>query len=230
MSTNNADQLALLDLDGAPRRIALFGATRGVGRSFLDLALAAGHHVTALVRDPARLDLSHPRLTLVTGDVTDPASTRAAIEGADTVVCALGAPARDGSRIRERGTVQIVAAMQHAGVRRLLCVSVLGARETRGGLPALYRWIVFPLFLRRAVADHERQEEVIEASGLDYTIVRPPNLTDGPVTADIAAGFGADMRGISMKISRADVAGFMLQRAERGDYMRRTVAVSYRAA
>ncbi len=228
--TTSQQALALLDLDGAPRRIALFGATRGVGRSFLELALVAGHHVTALVRDPSRLDLSHPGLALVTGDVTDPAAVRATIADADTVVCALGAPARDASRIRERGTAQIVAAMKDAGVRRLLCVSVLGARETRAGLPALYRWLIFPLFLRHAVADHDRQEQIIEDSGLDYTIVRPPNLTDGPVTGDFAKGFGTDMRGLSLKISRADVAGFMLEQAERDDYLRRTVAVSYRAA
>ncbi|MEM7151833.1 MAG: NAD(P)H-binding protein [Myxococcota bacterium] len=207
--------------------LAVFGATRGIGRHVVDFALQSGHRVTALARDPTALELGDDRLRVVGGDATDADAVARAVAGADAVVCALGAPARNRDRVRARGTENIIAAMARQGVQRLLCVSVLGAAETRGDLPWFLRYLFFPLYLRQAVADHEAQERLIAASSLRWTIVRPPHLTDGPRTDEFQHGEGSGGGAWTLKISRADVAGFMLDQLGRDDYVGRRVGVSY---
>ena len=215
----------------APSRetLAVFGATRGVGLRLVAQALAAGHRVRALVRDPRRFALTHPRLEVLGGDALDPAAVLGTLEGADAVICALGAPALSRSKVRSEGTTRIVRAMEETGQRRLICVSVLGARESREGLPFFLRYVIFPLYLRRAVAEHERQERVLEESGLDWTAVRPPTLTDGPPTGAYAFGFEPpEMGRLTLDISRADVAHFMLEELGADAHVGRTVGISYR--
>ena len=209
------------------RHLALFGATRGIGRHVVELALQSGHRVTALARDPAALAIRDDRLRVVQGDATDPAAVARVVAGTDAVVCALGAPARSRANVRSRGTEAIVRAMAQQGVQRLLCVSVLGAAETRQELPWFLRYLFFPLYLRRAVADHEAQERMIADSSLRWTIVRPPHLTDGPRTGVFQHGEGSGGGAWSLKISRADVAGFMLDQLDRDEYVGRRVGVSY---
>lgn len=206
--------------------LTLFGATGGIGRALLDQALARGHRVTALARDPSKLP-EHPRLSVVEGDVHDPAVVRLALKNADAALIALGAPALSKSRVRSEGTQTIVDAMRATNVRRLVCVSVLGAGDSKKDLPALYRWIIFPTYLRRPLQEHEAQEAIVRTSGLDWTLVRPPNLTDGPSTGDFWHGLGTPDADLTLKISRADVAGFMLQQLESAAYLRSAPALSY---
>lgn len=209
-----------------PARLAVFGATGGVGRELIALALQAGYDITALARDPARLDDAQQRV--VAGDATDYDAVRRTVTGADVVICALGAPALSRSKVRSDGTRQIVRAMEDEGVKRLICLSVLGAGGTREGLPFFLRYVIFPLYLRRAVAEHETQEAIIRKSGLDWTIVRPPTFTDGAVTGNYAQGFDNDMAGLSLKISRADVADFMLRQLGTDAHVHQSVGISYR--
>jgi len=195
------------------QRIIIFGATAGTGRQLLTQALSEGHEVTAFARTPAKLaDLAHPRLTVVPGDVTDASAVASAVAGHDAVFVALGSGAMNKDGIRERGTRHIVDAMEASGVRRLVCLSVLGANETRKSLPWFLKYLIFPLYLRRAVADHEAQEQVVWNSQLDWTIVRPPTLTDGEAEGGFYVGdfLTPPERKLSLKISRADVARFML--------------------
>jgi len=159
-------------------RLALFGATGGTGAMVLRHALDADHHVTALVRSPDKLATAHPNLDVVHGSVMDHDRVMQTLRGVDAVICVLGAPARSTDRLRERGTARIVSAMQEAGIRRLVVQSSHGIGETAHELPWLMRWLVVPLYLKRAFADHERQEAVVHASGLDWTLVRPPHLSD----------------------------------------------------
>ena len=114
---------------------AVFGASRGIGGAFVEQALARGHRVVALLRDPERMATAHPRLRVLVGDATVVADVRRAVDGVDAVVCALGAPAFSKERVRERGTAAIVRAMEQVGVERLACVSVLGVGETKRELP-----------------------------------------------------------------------------------------------
>jgi len=212
------------------QRLAILGATSGVGRQLVLRALDAGHRVTALVRDPARMDIDHDQLTVVQGDANDYAAVLGVVRHADAVLCALGAPALSSSQVRSRGTEHIVRAMNDSGVRRLICVSVYGAGDTREGLPFFLRYLFFPLYLRRAVAEHELQERIIAQSETDWTVVRPPFLTDGPATGAYAHGFANDHQGLTLDISRADVADFMLRQLDDRGYSGRAVGISYRRA
>lgn len=205
--------------------IALIGATGTVGRHILEQALDAGHSVTALVRDPARLDVTHPDLDVVAGDVTHPDAASRAVKGADAVVVALGAGRAGG--IREAGTRSVVDAMRRQGVDRLVCLSTLGAGDSRGNLNLVWKYLMFGLLLRNAYADHQRQELVVTSSGLDWTIVRPGAYTDGPRTGEYRHGFGTDASGLALKVSRADVADLVLRQLSDGRYVGRAVSQSY---
>ena len=206
---------------------ALFGATGGIGLQLARRALAAGHRVRALVRDPAKLDAiqPHARLEVLRGDATDPDAVRRTVRGADAVLCALGAPALSRSRVRSAGTAAIVDAMKAEGVDRIVAVSVFGVFETRATLPFFLRYIIFPLYLSRAVADHERQEEVLQRSGLRWTAVRPPNLVDTDET-DVVHGPGS-VDGMTMTVSRHAVAAFMLDQVDRDDYVGTAPSISF---
>ncbi|PUA82279.1 NAD(P)-dependent oxidoreductase [Nocardioides currus] len=203
--------------------LTVIGATGSVGRHVVQQALAEGHRVTALTRRPEQVE---PRegLEVIGGDVLDPVAVRSAVEGRDAVVVALG----DGRRgtVREAGTRAVVEAMQAGGVRRLVVQSTLGAGDSRANLDLVWKHLMFGLLLRKAYADHQRQEEVVRASGLDWTIVRPAAFTDGPRTGSYQRGFGPEAAS-TLKISRADVAHALLRELGEEAEVGRAVAVAY---
>lgn len=209
--------------------LALLGATRGIGRHVLEQALERGYNVRALVRRGSTLDLQHPGLTVVRGDATQAQDVEALLQGADAVLSALGAPARNKDGIRTQAAGATIDAMQRTGVRRLIAVSVYGTAETREHLPFFTRAVVFPVFLRHAIADHETQEKAIMASDVEWTLIRPPYLTDDPVLGTYVSDFGSDTSGLTWKISRGDVAHSMLETFERGTHVHRAVGLSYRS-
>lgn len=206
-------------------RIAVFGATGTVGRHVVEQALERGHEVTAFTRDPGRVARSHERLRVVGGDVADPAAVDRAVAGQDAVIVALGAGRR--GRVRADGTAAVIAAMERAGTRRLVVQSTLGAGDSRGSLTFFWKRIMFGLLLREAYADHQLQEEHVRRSDLDWTIVRPSAFIDGPRTGAYRRGFGPEDRSTQLKISRADVADFLLEQLTDDGYLHRTPAVSY---
>lgn len=186
-------------------RITVFGATGGISREVSSQALAAGHHVTAVVRDPARL--SGPRaenFSVVTADVTDPAAIAPALDGADAAVSALGSRRGDSRTICGDGARGILGAMTTTGVRRLVAVSASGLfREA--GEPAVTRYLLKPLLqaiLKHATADAHQMEDLITGSAADWTIMRPTMLTDRPLGVYRTA---LD-RYVSRRVGRADVA------------------------
>ncbi|MHA6630712.1 NAD(P)-dependent oxidoreductase [Pseudonocardia sichuanensis] len=191
-------------------RITVFGATGGTGRHVVEQALDAGHHVTAVVRDPARLGLpAADRLDVVTVQLDDRAAVRAAVAGSDAVVDALGSGSGP-TTVRTDAARVVVAAMRDAGVRRLVVVSAAGAHTT--GDTAFVRFVVKPVLgyvLRHPFADMRAMEEVVRASDLDWTIVLPPQLTDGPRTGAVRRRVGANVRG-SYRLARADLAAAVL--------------------
>lgn len=153
-----------------PLHLTVFGATGSVGRHVIDQALARGHRVTAFTRHPESIEPA-TGLEVVGGDVLDHAAVRTAVAGRDAVIVALGDGRRGG--VREAGTRAVVEAMSDLGVRRLVCQSTLGAGDSRGNLDLIWKHLMFGLLLRRAYADHQRQEDVVRASTLDWTILRP---------------------------------------------------------
>ncbi len=216
-------------MDNTPTTVTLLGATRGIGRALLEQALERGLHVRALVRPGSEFSVAHPHLTVIRGDATNTADLARAIEGSDAVFSALGAPARNKDHVRESAARATVQAMRKVGTTRLIAVSVYGVGETKAHLPFLTRNVVFPLFLKHAIADHERQEAVIRDSDVQWTLVRPPYLIDGPATGEYVEGF-EETRGLSWKVSRADVAHYMLDLLTGGGHIHEAVGLSYRAA
>ena len=202
--------------------LLIFGSTGGTGRELLKQALYQGHAVTAFARNPDSLrETGHKDLRVVCGNVLDAAAVTSAVSGQEAILVSIGAGSKR-TTVREDGTRIIVEAMELAGVQRLICQSSLGVGDSRSNLPFLTKHIMVSIFLRHAFADHERQEAVVKQSTLDWTIVRPPYLTDGPRTGSYRHGFSTTDRRIQGKLSRADAADFMLKQLPDAAYIRRT--------
>ncbi|MGV6850269.1 MAG: NAD(P)-dependent oxidoreductase [Marinibacterium sp.] len=210
-----------------PRKVVVFGATGSVGRLAVDRLLAEGHAVTAFSRHPARLATDHPALSRMAGDAADPAAVHEAVSGQDAVVIVLGAGASRKSTIRSAGTLNVIRAMQATGVRRLVVQSTLGAHDSWDNLTFFWKRIMFGFLLKPVFRDHELQESLVRASGLDWTIVRPSALTDGPAEGGFKEAFAPRERGLSLKIPRADVAGFLTRMVGDATYLHRAVGISY---
>lgn len=206
-------------------KIAIFGATGSVGRLAVTQALEQGHEVTALIRDPEKVETRHENLHLIKGDVLSSRSVEQAVQGQDVVFCILGA-GRKGT-VRSQGTKNIIEAMKSTSTKRLICQSSLGVGDSRGNLNFLWKYIMFGLLLRAAYADHVLQEEYVMKSGLEWTIIRPAAFTDGPRTEVYRHGFAADAKSLTLKISRADVADFLLKQLNDNTYLRKTPGLSY---
>lgn len=206
-------------------RLAVIGATGTVGRELLTQALGAGHAVTALARPSATLEAEHPNLRVLRGDVLNDGDVAAAVRDQDAVLVSLGGGLRD--TVRSEGTRTVVRAMQTAGVRRLVCQTTLGAGDSRGNLDFFWKWVMFGFLLRGAYNDHNRQEAIVRESGLDWTLVRPAAFTDGAHTGQYRHGFGPTVRDLTLKISRKDVADFMLRQLATDQYLRAAPGQSY---
>lgn len=192
-------------------RIAIIGASQGTGLALLKIALEEGHEVTALLRDPAKLNINHARLRIVRGDILDPTSVAAVASGQDAICVCVGVPpTRAQVSVFSRGIRCVLVAMDPKLHQKLIAVTGIGAGDSKGHGGFFYDRVIKPLFLATIYADKDREESIIKASGVDWLIVRPGFLTNGPRTgkyraienlADITAG----------KISRLDVADFMLR-------------------
>lgn len=207
--------------------ILIVGATRGIGRQLLEQALTSGHAVTALVRNPQRLAIQHQRLRVVKGDILDLDSVALAMAGQDAVCCTIGVKAPwIRVTVFSEGTRNLLQAMKNTGVRRLICVTGIGAGDSRGHGGLLYDRFFYPLLLWPIYADKDRQEALIRASEVDWTLVRPGFLTNGPLTGHYR--MLTDMAGVTAgRVSRADVADFMLKELETNQYLRQTPLLTY---
>lgn len=202
-------------------QIALFGATGGTGQQVLEQALAAGHSIKALARDPAKLS-ARDGLGVIQGDVLDQAATDSCVEGTDAVICVLGTT--PGSEpVEAAGTERILAAMDKHGVKRLIAVSSMGVGDSIDQVNFAFR-IIMNLTLKRIMQAKAEQERLIMASDTDWTIVRPGGLTDAPASGDYRAGLDKSIK--AKRVSRADVADFVVKQLADDSYVRRAPAVS----
>ena len=206
-------------------KLVIFGATGSIGRQVVNQALSQGHTVTAFAREASKVGIEHPNLRIALGDVMDPVSVENAIQGHDAVLVSIGA-GRKGT-VRAEGTRKIISAMQKLGISRLICQSSLGVGDSRGNLNAFWKYIMFGLLLRPAYADHVRQEEHVRQSNLDWTIVRPGAFIDGERTGQYKHGFPDTDKTLKLKISRKDVADFMLRQLFDTKYLCRSPGLSY---
>ncbi len=203
--------------------ITLFGATGGTGREITQQGLAQGYDITALVRDPAKLDIEHPNLLVVTGDVLDANVVAQAVAGSEAVIVSLGNTKNNPDDVVSQGTRHIVDAMHEHGVRRLIIVSSLGVGDSKDQVGVAFK-LLMKTVLRKAIEDKEQQEEIVRNSGLDWTIVRPGGLRDGGPTGDYQVS--TDSSHQSGMIQRGDVADFVLKQLKSDEYVGRAPAVT----
>lgn len=201
--------------------LLIFGASGHTGREVIRQALARGHRVSAFVRDPARLGDVGAAVRPIRGDVSEATVVAQAVPGHDAVVSTLGVgtPLQHDPRVIS-GIQHILTAMQVAGVNRLIYQSFIGVRESRAAVGVLLRFIA-PLPLRHEIADHEAKEALIRASASDWTIVRPPKLTNGPRTT-CRVGLDITTWAPVPTLSRATVAHFIVDELETPQYVRAT--------
>lgn len=206
-------------------KLIVFGSTGSIGRQLVNQALDQGHTVTAFARDAKKVGIKHDNLQVAQGDVMDAASVENAAQGHDAVLCSIGA-GRKGT-VRSEGTRNIISAMKKMGIRRFICQSTLGVGDSWGNLNAFWKYIMFGLLLRPAYADHVNQEGYVKQSDLDWTIVRPGAFIDGERTGQYRHGFPGTDKTTKLKISRADVADFMLKQLLDDAYVHKTPGLSY---
>ena len=206
-------------------RVLVFGASGVTGRELIAQALALGHDVTAFVRRPAKFAISHPKLNVVTGDATDRAAVARAVQGQEVVFSALGTavPTKPNPDL-SIAMRNIVGEMEARQVHRLIYLSFGIDEEGRRGLGRLIDRYIANV-LRYAIADHATNEALIRSSGLDWTIVRPPKLTNGRRTRSYRSGEHILQTALFSTLSRADLAEFMLLQIADRSFVSKTVRV-----
>ena len=211
--------------DTTSMRLFILGATGGIGRELVGQGLRRGYNVTAFVRAPEKLGVPREGLTAVQGDPLSAEAIGAALVGHDAVLSALGPPGPGRTTIVGDSARATVAAMRSAGVRRLLVVGVALLFEDAGFVASVLR----KTLLRNVAADSAEMERIVKGSDLDWTIVRPPRLTNRPATRRYAVRDGHLPQGAggSASVSRADVAHFLLDEVEQPAHVRRVVGMAY---
>ena len=215
-----------LGSEPTPQRILVIGGTSGVGLETVKLALSRGHEVTAMARRPDRMTLSHPRLTVLKGDVTIVDDVAKALDGQQSVVFTIGIkPTNERVTVFSRGTENVLSQMAEDGSQYLLMVTGIGAGDSRGHGGFFYDQILNRFVLRTMYEDKDRSEAMIVASSVPWTIVRPGFLTDEESTARYR--LVRDMEGITAgDISRADVAHYLVGALETRTHEGQTLLLS----
>jgi putative NADH-flavin reductase len=220
-------------------RLVIFGPTGGTGRRLVERAIAEGHEVTALVRNPSRMKARHRRLKIVVGDAFHAAKVREAVASNEAVISVLGSrqpsnplyPHRlgDPHGPASAGSANIIAAMEEHGLRRFVCQTAWGVGESKqdpGFAGAFFMKLLVPPLLRDEYAEKEAQEKLLRESDLEWVIVRPMLLTNGPWTNDYRVGL--DLKpGRRPYISRADVADFLMKQLADDTFIHKTPAIGY---
>jgi putative NADH-flavin reductase len=206
--------------------IGVFGATGKTGRLVMERALEAGHQVRALVRDPAKVTITSDRLVVFTGDVLNAESVDQTVSGTDAVLSLFGQVSGASRTLQTDGTRLVVESMQRHGVKRLVTLSG-GALQDEHDRPKVADRIITLLLKALAghvLADAEGHLAIVEASGLDWTVVRAPRILDRPGTGSYRVGWVGV--GTSTRISRADLADFILTQIDDRTYVRQMPFVS----
>ncbi len=213
---------------GPPRSLTIFGASGRTGRQLVDQALAAGDQVTAVVREASRLPLRHDRLRVVPADVMDPAAIVPAVTGADAVISVLGPHSRHDT-INAAAVRSALKAMEITGVRRIVALSAAPLADPDPADTLPYRLVLRPLvraFLKDHYADLAAMEDALRHSDTDWTVVRPPKLTDKPGRGEYRTARNHTLRRAN-SIARADLADCMLRLVADDASHRAAVAVAY---
>jgi len=208
-------------------KVLIVGAAGPLGQELVREALKQEHVVTALVREGKQLTgMRDPHLTVTEGDVLRPGALDRPMAGQEAVICSLGVKAtRQKISVLSDGTHNLMRAMQRHNVRRLLCITGIGAGNSRGHGGFLYNRLIQPFFLKTMYQDKDRQEKQVAGSGLDWMIIRPARLTNGKALNRFSVV--QNMRGLQAgKISRADAAEWTIAQLETDKYLYRAVVLT----
>ncbi len=208
--------------------VVIFGSTGRTGRRLVTGALARGHVVTAVARQPEKVTVTHERLRVLRADVLDFAAVDLALAGQDAVLVTLGADSlRRPSAAPSQGVQHIIMAMKRHGVRRLICLSAAGVGlQPDPNLSFFFRRVFRPLFWRNILAELRHMEVNVRQSGLDWTLVRPPWITYGQATGRYRVEPGYTLP-LGRRIARADLADFMLKQLDSTEHVGHAVAIAY---
>ena len=202
-------------------KVLVFGATGKTGKLVVERALNAGHEVTVLVRDAGKI--RDGKVRVLTGDATKPSDVLNAVQGQDAVIESIGGTTPyKATTLETTSATNIVNAMKSKGVKRLVVVSMLGLGQSRTQAPWWYKHLLMTTFLRGSTKDKNNKEAVVKNSGLDYILVRPPILKDGPATGSIKV---LGLNAIGHAITRADLANFLVAQLKSDDHLRKAVTV-----
>lgn len=208
-------------------KVLVLGASGPTGQLIVRGAVSRGFDVTALVR-PTSAERRLDATKVVRGDARDERALRESLQGRDTVISALGTAASPLKQVTllSSATRALISAMKAEGVRRLVCITGLGAGDSRGHGGMLFDRLIFPLLLRHVYADKNRQEDLVRGSGLDWVLVRPSILNDEPAHGSVRAltdlsDFGGGT------VSREDVASFVLDQVHGDAWLHRAPLITW---
>jgi putative NADH-flavin reductase len=210
------------------KKIVIFGASGGTGKQVVAMALQQGFEVTAIIRNPDAFSIQHPDLKIVKGDVLAPATFKYELQGQDAVISCLGVPKIQETTLYSAGILNIIQSMQEFGPYRILCISS-GALDIPPGSSFIMRFLlknVLQRIYKPIYMDMRLMEDTLKASGLNWTIVRAPKLTDGKNKGRNRNITGQPLKGIP-QISRADLAGYLLEHLDDLSVFKQTVDVAY---
>ena len=209
-------------------KLIIIGGTGGTGKELIKQSLEQGHYITAIVRNPKKVKITDQNLKVVQGNVLDLASFEHAFKGQDAVISALGHKRFFiKTTILSEGTKNMISAMEKHHIKRFICITSLGINDSRFKLGLYYTLFVIPFILLFYFLDKEKQERLIVKSNLDYTIVRPGQLTYGKKRETYRHGANLGSYLLTKMISRADVAHFIINELAENSYSKKTAAIIY---
>lgn len=204
-------------------KVLVVGAAGKTGRAVVDQAKAAGHVVTAFVHQADDYDVSD--VDVREGDAADPAAMQAAVAGQDAVIDTIaGKTPYKATTLESSAAKTIIGSMQRNGVRRLVVTSMIGEGDSTANTP-WYDRLLLATFLRGAPPDKAEMEDAVDASGLDWIIVRPAILNDDPATGDVRI-HAADTGGKAHKITREDLASFLVAQLSTDEHVQQAVTIA----
>lgn len=209
-------------------KILIIGGTGKTGRELIEQGLKQGHVITAIVRNPKKIKNNNSNLIILQGNVLNHESFEKAFQGQDVVLCALGHKLYFiKTSILSIGTKNIIAAMKKNHVKRFICITSLGINDSKFKLGLYYTLFVIPVIIYFYFLDKSKQEKLIMKSKLNWTIIRPAQLTNGRKRSKYKHGLKIGNYILTKMISRADVAHFMLNQLNNKTYMHQCVGISY---
>jgi biliverdin reductase / flavin reductase len=205
-------------------KLLIFGATGGTGHQLLLQSLDRGHQVTVVARHPEAIQINHPKLQVLPGDILKPESYTATLQQQEAVVSVVGKSSLKPMTFYRQSARYLVDEMEKVGVQRLVCLTSVGVLHKPVG-PWFYRLLIKPL-LRHIYNDMRHMEQIVQTSPLAWTIIRPSRLTNGKRLGRYRVGTSGELAAANA-ISRADLANAILNQLDTTEHWQQAIAIAY---